>query len=118
VRNRLKTRDIGLELDKAAKDFLIEKGYNPDFGARPLRRAISRSIEDPLAEALLGGEYKSHEKVVITHKEGAENLSFSSEPMPKDEDGKDGKDNGNGGGGGDQPSAGPKGPKEASATAS
>ena len=51
VRERLKSREIQLELDKVAKDFLIEKGYNPDFGARPLRRAIGQFIEDPLAES-------------------------------------------------------------------
>ena len=46
---RMRAKGMELVLDENAKDFLIEKGYNPDFGARPLRRAISTHIEDPLA---------------------------------------------------------------------
>jgi ATP-dependent Clp protease ATP-binding subunit ClpC len=81
VRERLQAKGMQLELDKAAKDFLIEKGYNPDFGARPLRRAIGQFIEDPLAEALLSGEYKAGQKISVTRKEGAENLFLTSEPF-------------------------------------
>jgi ATP-dependent Clp protease ATP-binding subunit ClpC len=81
VRERLEAKGMKLELDKAAKDFLIEKGYNPDFGARPLRRAIGSFIEDPLAESLLSGEYKAGQKISVTRKEGAENLFFTSEPF-------------------------------------
>ena len=66
-----------------AKDYLIEKGYNPDFGARPLRRAISSHIEDPLAEALLSGEYDEGVMINVTHKEGQDNLFFESGAMPK-----------------------------------
>jgi ATP-dependent Clp protease ATP-binding subunit ClpC len=89
VRERLKSKGLELELDMPAKDFLIDKGFNPDFGARPLRRAIGRYIEDPLAEALLGGEYKSGDKISVTRKEDAENLYFVSEPLPRDEQGGD-----------------------------
>jgi len=85
VRERLEAKGMAIELDKPAKDFLIEKGYNPDFGARPLRRAISSYVEDPLAESLLSGEYKSGEKITVTHKEDAENLYFESTPIPKEE---------------------------------
>ncbi len=77
VIERLKLRGLDMELDAAAKDFLIEKGYNPDFGARPLRRAISTHIEDPLAEALLSGEYETGTKIDVTHKEGEDNLFFT-----------------------------------------
>jgi ATP-dependent Clp protease ATP-binding subunit ClpC len=90
VRERLKVKGLALDLDQPAKDFLIEKGFNPDFGARPLRRAIGSFIEDPLAEALLGGEYKSGEKINVTHKKDSENLYFQSEPSPKDEQDEDG----------------------------
>ena len=65
VAERIRAKGMDLELDAKAKDFLIEKGYNPDFGARPL--------EDPLAEALLGGVYHSGLKIVVTHVEGALN---------------------------------------------
>lgn len=53
VLERLKGQQIELELSDSAKEFLIEKGYDPKFGARPLKRAIERHIEDPLAEELL-----------------------------------------------------------------
>ena len=53
VSHRLEARGVSLELDAAAVDFLIDKGYAPDLGARPLRRAIEQHLEDPLAEALL-----------------------------------------------------------------
>src|SRR5690606_7041876 len=56
VSDRLRQQGFVLELDQKAKDFLIEKGYNPDFGARPLRRAIGQYIEDPLSEKLLAGD--------------------------------------------------------------
>ena len=55
VRKRLAEHDLTLELDDTAKDFMIEKGYNPDFGARPLRRAIEHYLEDPMSEAILRG---------------------------------------------------------------
>jgi ATP-dependent Clp protease ATP-binding subunit ClpC len=86
VRERLKSKAMELELDQAAKDFLIDKGYNPDFGARPLRRALGQYIEDPLAEALLGGEFHSGQKITVTRKEGAENLYFQTTDLPPAED--------------------------------
>ena len=52
-----------MELTDQAKEFLIDKGYNPEFGARPLRRAIEHYIEDPLSEAVLGGKFEG--KTVI-----------------------------------------------------
>ncbi|MBX3352386.1 MAG: ATP-dependent Clp protease ATP-binding subunit [Phycisphaeraceae bacterium] len=83
VSNRLKTtHNITLELDQAAKDFLIEKGYNPDFGARPLRRAIGQYIEDPLSEQLLMGDLKDKAGVRVTRKEGQDHLYFESEDRP------------------------------------
>ncbi|MCH8165144.1 MAG: ATP-dependent Clp protease ATP-binding subunit [Planctomycetes bacterium] len=85
VHERLKAKGMMLELDRKAKDFLIDKGFNPDFGARPLRRAISTHVEDQLAESLLGGEFKSGDKILVTRKEDADNLYFESQPLPKDE---------------------------------
>jgi len=58
VRERLKHKDMYLLIDEAVKDFLIEKGYKPEYGARPLRRAIERYMEDSLAEDLLKGYFK------------------------------------------------------------
>ncbi|MCA9304666.1 MAG: AAA family ATPase, partial [Phycisphaerales bacterium] len=78
VTKRLEEQGFTLTLDQSAKDFLIEKGYNPDYGARPLRRAIGTYIEDPLSEMLLSGEL--HEKnVLVATREGEEdNLKFTS----------------------------------------
>ncbi len=76
VRERLAERQMALLLDQAAKDFLIDKGYNPDFGARPLRRAIGSYIEDPLAEYLLTGEFKAGDTIRGTRPEGKDYLAF------------------------------------------
>ncbi|HMN95468.1 MAG TPA: ATP-dependent Clp protease ATP-binding subunit [Phycisphaerales bacterium] len=78
VRKRLADKGLALDLDGPANDFLIEKGYNPDFGARPLRRAIGQYVEDPLAENLLSGDYASGDRIVVTHETGKEHLTFSS----------------------------------------
>jgi ATP-dependent Clp protease ATP-binding subunit ClpC len=78
VRKRLTEKGMKLELDAAAKDFLIDKGYNPDFGARPLRRALGQYIEDPLAENLLMGEFKSGDEIHVTRNEGQDHLTFKA----------------------------------------
>ncbi len=78
VRKRLGEKGMKMELDGAAKDFLIDKGYNPDFGARPLRRALGQYIEDPLAENLLMGEFKSGDEIQVTRDEGKDHLTFKA----------------------------------------
>ena len=55
LRKRLGTLGVKLESTKPAKEFLAEKGFDPAFGARPLRRAVQRYLEDPLAEEMLKG---------------------------------------------------------------
>lgn len=62
----LKEKDIALEVTDAAKDFLGKKGYDPVFGARPLRRVIQNLVEDQLSEALLRGEFHSGDTVEVT----------------------------------------------------
>jgi ATP-dependent Clp protease ATP-binding subunit ClpC len=79
VSERLKMQGFSLELDQAAKDFLIEKGYNPDFGARPLRRAIGSYIEDPVSEMLLSGELHDKNLLKATHKGEDDFLIFDTE---------------------------------------
>ena len=66
---RLHEQGIRLEISPEARDFLIEKGYNPDFGARPLRRAIEQSVEDQLSESILRGDFKGVDLVKI-HRDG------------------------------------------------
>ena len=66
VRQRLLDRGLELNLSDDAKEFLIKKGSNLDYGARPLRRAIENFIEDPLSEELLKGEFKEKNKIDVT----------------------------------------------------
>jgi ATP-dependent Clp protease ATP-binding subunit ClpC len=65
VTGRLKPRKILLALDPAAKEFLVQKGYDPAYGARPMRRAVERFLEDPLAEELLRGNLQDGEPIQV-----------------------------------------------------
>ncbi|HUY92277.1 MAG TPA: ATP-dependent Clp protease ATP-binding subunit [Pirellulales bacterium] len=65
VRNRLEDRGLKLVLTDEAKKFLIKKGSNTDFGARPLRRAIENFVEDPLSEELLKGEFQGKDTIMV-----------------------------------------------------
>ncbi len=75
VFKRLTDHGLRLDLTDQAKEFLIDKGYNPEFGARPLRRAIEHYIEDPLAEAVLAGKFKGKNLIKIDVQD-EENLKF------------------------------------------
>jgi ATP-dependent Clp protease ATP-binding subunit ClpC len=77
---RLKDRDMGIELRQEAKDLLAERGYDPVLGARPLRRTIQREIEDNLSEKILYNELKAGQ-IIIVGVEGSE-LSFTGVPNP------------------------------------
>src|SRR5438128_7061387 len=88
VLTRIKAKDIHIDLKQSAKEFLIEKGYDPQYGARPMRRAVERYLEDPLAEELLRGRVKARDTVEVVAGDGK--LSFrvpesqpqSSAPAP------------------------------------
>ncbi|MEE9295807.1 MAG: NDP-hexose 4-ketoreductase, partial [Phycisphaerae bacterium] len=67
---RLRNKGLELELTQAAKDFLIERGTDEKFGARPLRRAIEQYIEDSLSESILRNEYEDCDTVVVDAKKG------------------------------------------------
>jgi ATP-dependent Clp protease ATP-binding subunit ClpB len=75
LRKRLADRDIGLELDDAARDQLGEAGFDPVYGARPLKRAIQTQVENPLAQRILRGEFGPGAKVKVSAKGGG--LIFS-----------------------------------------
>ncbi|MET0410458.1 MAG: AAA family ATPase, partial [Polyangiaceae bacterium] len=75
---RLAKRELGFEITDAAKDLIANIGYDPQFGARPLKRAIQRLLEDPLAQRVLGGEFESGSTVRV-HVKGGE-LDISSVP--------------------------------------
>jgi ATP-dependent Clp protease ATP-binding subunit ClpC len=66
VLERLKRKNLQLQLDEKAKDFLVEKGYDPQYGARPMRRAVERFFEDPLAEEILKGNLHEGEPIFVT----------------------------------------------------
>ena len=80
VMERLKARNLHLNLDSSAKDFLVEKGYDPTYGARPMRRSVERYLEDPLAEELLKGNLHEGEPVEVTAENGK--LVFSQKATP------------------------------------
>ena len=75
---RLKAQEIQLEISTEAGDLLIDKGFDPAMGARPLKRAIQRLLEDPFAEFILRGQIPSGSKVTVTRKDDA--LDFQTTP--------------------------------------
>ncbi|MCU0722271.1 MAG: ATP-dependent Clp protease ATP-binding subunit [Planctomycetes bacterium] len=83
VKARLSDRKIRLELTEEAKEFLIAQGFNPDFGARPLRRAIEKFIEDPLSESILRGEFKDANVINVRLKDGHPYFDSTKEDLKK-----------------------------------
>ena len=84
VIDRLKSREITVKIDNKAKDFLIEDGYDPEYGARPMRRSVEKHLEDPLAEHLLRGDVKDGDFVGVTFDKKENKLKFKaqkSEPV-------------------------------------
>lgn len=79
VTDRLKERELTFEFSDEAKAFLIEKGYDEKYGARPLRRAVEKYLEDALAEAILGGDIKAGETIKVSVKEDGKALKFEQE---------------------------------------
>ncbi|MFV0415285.1 MAG: ATP-dependent Clp protease ATP-binding subunit [Chthoniobacterales bacterium] len=67
---RIKAKDVHLQLDQSAKDFLIEKGYDPNYGARPMRRTVEKYLEDPMAEEILRGDVKTGDVVLVRLEDG------------------------------------------------
>ena len=74
--SRLKTKNITLALSPEALSLIIKNGYDPQYGARPMRRAIERLLEDPLAESLLRGDVKPGDKIEAVETDGTETLTF------------------------------------------
>ncbi len=83
VCNRIKTKEIHLVLDEKAKDLLIEKGYDPQYGARPMRRAVERYLEDPMAEEILRGSIKAGDSATVSAENGK--LTFNVPESQKEE---------------------------------
>jgi ATP-dependent Clp protease ATP-binding subunit ClpB len=74
----LAERKLSLEVTDAAKELIAEEGYDPAYGARPLKRAIQRLVQNPLAIRVLEGEFEDAETVVVDREEGSGHLSFRS----------------------------------------
>jgi ATP-dependent Clp protease ATP-binding subunit ClpC len=88
VLKRIKAKEVHIELTQSAKEFLIDKGYDPQYGARPMRRAVERYLEDPLAEELLRGHVKPGDTVEVVATDGKltfqvpQSQAQSSAPAP------------------------------------
>jgi ATP-dependent Clp protease ATP-binding subunit ClpB len=78
LRKRLADRDIALELDDAARDLLGEAGFDPVYGARPLKRAIQQQVENPLAQRILRGEFGPGDTIQVSAADGQ--LTFAKLP--------------------------------------
>ena len=83
VYKRLETLGYHIELTVEAKDFLAEKGYDPQFGARPLHRAIQKHVEDPLAEEILNTNIAEGDLISVDLDESKEKLKFEIKKKPK-----------------------------------
>ncbi len=113
VTRRLADLEVSLDITPAARDYLVEHGWDEKYGARPLRRAVERHLEDPLAEILLRGELRKGEPVQV----GAspEGLTFTQPEPPKEAVAKDAGKDGPKEPPKDKPKRQPKGPKEPNA---
>ena len=81
VEKRLAERNIKLEVNEEAKAWLVQKGYDPVFGARPLRRAVQKYVENPVSTKILQGEFKEGDTVAVSVQE--DNLSFAARKTAK-----------------------------------
>src|SRR3954451_9877022 len=93
LRDQMGQHEAVIELTESAKELLVDKGYDPTMGARPLRRAIQRFIEDPLADFVLGRELGAGSTILIDRKNEAEvditaippEITPEQVPVPPDE---------------------------------
>jgi ATP-dependent Clp protease ATP-binding subunit ClpC len=75
---RLSDMNLDFEITKEAKEYILSRGYDPALGARPLKRAIQKLLEDPLSEKMLGGEINRNDKLRITSKPDSDGLIFET----------------------------------------
>ncbi|MCM8762327.1 MAG: ATP-dependent Clp protease ATP-binding subunit ClpC, partial [Candidatus Omnitrophica bacterium] len=83
VKERMQEHHILITVSKSAKKFLIEKGTSPEFGARPLKRVISKYLEDPLSEEILKEMYPERSTILVDHSHKKDKLTFK--PIKKGE---------------------------------
>jgi len=82
--DRAEELGLNVQFDTSAKEFLTDKGFDPKYGARPLRRALQKYVEDPLAEALLNQNLGEGDTVMLMHEDGEEELDFEIEHQDVD----------------------------------
>jgi ATP-dependent Clp protease ATP-binding subunit ClpB len=82
VQKMLRDRGVALKLTPAAKSLLIEEGYDPQYGARPMKRAVQRLIQDPLALRLLNGDFVEGDTVLVDADSGKHEMKFEKEAAP------------------------------------
>ncbi|MDA7865610.1 ATP-dependent Clp protease ATP-binding subunit [Akkermansiaceae bacterium] len=80
---RLAEKEIELVLEESARDLIVTEGYDPDYGARPMRRAVEQLLEDPLAEAILSGEVKGGQHVTAKVRKDEKKVSFKTKAGKK-----------------------------------
>jgi ATP-dependent Clp protease ATP-binding subunit ClpC len=80
---RMTSMGITIEMTKGAKEFLADKGFDPAFGARPLRRAVQKYVEDPVAEEILKGVFSNGSRVKVKLNRKKEGLEFSDSSKDK-----------------------------------
>ncbi len=80
---RLEEKNITIELQQAAKEFIADKGWDPTFGARPLKRSLQRYLEDPLAEEMMKSEHIGDCVVTVFKEKGEDKLAFDIKPTSK-----------------------------------
>jgi ATP-dependent Clp protease ATP-binding subunit ClpB len=83
LRKLLRERDLELELSPEARTFLADQGYDPQYGARPLKRALVRYVQDPLSKKVLAGELHPGDTIVAERQAGAEELTFTRKPQQR-----------------------------------
>jgi ATP-dependent Clp protease ATP-binding subunit ClpB len=83
LRKLLHERDLDLELSPEARTFLADQGYDPQYGARPLKRALVRYVQDPLAKQVLAGELHPGDTILAERADGADSLTFRRKPQQR-----------------------------------
>lgn len=85
LEKRLRERELTLTLSEAAIDVLAEEGYDPAFGARPVRRALRKLVEDPLAVQLIAGDYKDAGGIYVDAAPKGSDTPLTFEVLPRNE---------------------------------
>jgi ATP-dependent Clp protease ATP-binding subunit ClpC len=74
---RMSAMEINIQINKPAREFLVDKGYDPAFGARPLKRALQKYIEDPIAEEILKNKFGQHSVIKVKFNKKSGSLKFT-----------------------------------------